>query len=124
MKVGYPSRLRVLLIALIFSTVMILGQTKRAEAFNHGLGEAGLVFLAVAAVATYVTVMGVACTPIATAKASDYPGGFSGAFGDCFTFELKSDQTVVLPGLEESLLPHEVPNDASDKPAEANEEDE
>ena len=112
MKVGHPPKLRVLLIALIFSAVMVLGQTKRADA-NYAGGEAGLVFLVVAALVTYATVMGVACTPIAAAKASDYPGGFSGAFGDCFTFKLKSDQTapaeenLVLPGLEESLLPYE-----------------
>ena len=48
----------------------------------------------VAVVATYATVTGVACTPIAAAKASDYPGGFSGAFGDCFSYDLKSDQTA------------------------------
>jgi len=42
----------------------------------------GLIFGMYFAMAA-VTV-GVACTPIAAAKASDHPGGFSGAFGDCF----------------------------------------
>ena len=87
MKVGRPSKLRVLVITLLFSSVMVLGQTKRADAAT----EDPLLFILLLA---YVTVMGVACTPIAAAKDSDYPGGFSGAFGDCFSFELKSDQTV------------------------------
>ncbi len=87
MIVSRPSKLRVLVIALIFSAVMVLGQTKRADA-NPGAGYAGLVLLVAAAVTTYATVMGVACTPVAAAKASDYPGGFSTAFKDCFTLEM------------------------------------
>ena len=97
MKVGRPSKLRVLVITLLFSSVMVLGQSKRADAYGGG-GEAIIILAAlgalVAALATIATVTGVACTPIAAAKASDYPGGFSGAFGDCFSFDLKSDQTA------------------------------
>ncbi len=70
-----------------------------------------MILLVAAAVTTYVTVIGVACTPIAAAKGSDYPGGFSGAFGDCFSFDLKSDQTA--PAGEK--------DDASDLLAEAEE---
>ncbi len=98
MKVGRPSKLRVLVITLLFSSVMVLGQTKRADASDARL--VGFLFVGaaiaalVAVAATIVTVKGVACTPIAAAKGSDYPGGFSGAFGDCFSFDLKSDQTA------------------------------
>ncbi len=112
MKVCHPSKLRVLLIALIFSVVMVLGQTKRADAYMPGVDAVVVVATVVAVVAAFALVIGVACTPIAVAKASDYPEGFSGAFGDCFNFELNSDQTA--PAGEN--------NDASDKPAE--EEDE
>ncbi len=87
MKVGHPSKLRVLVIALIFSAVIVLGQTKRADA-NPGAGYAGLVLLVAAAVTTYATVMGTVCTPVAAAKASDYPGGFSEAFKDCFSLDM------------------------------------
>ncbi len=96
MKVGRPSKLRVLVITLLFSSVMVLGQTKRADAYVDGGAFIMLAALGalVAALATIATVTGVACTPIAAAKASDYPGGFSGAFGDCFSYDLKSDQTA------------------------------
>ncbi len=82
-----PSRLRVLLVTLIVSAALVLVQARRADA-NPGYGAAGLVLLVAAAVTTYATVMGVACTPVAAAKASDYPGGFSTAFKDCFTLEM------------------------------------
>ncbi len=108
MKVGRPSKLRVLVITLLFSSVMVLGQTKRADANAE---DSFLVIPVLAGVITYVTVMGVACTPIAAAKGSDYPGGFSGAFGDCFTNSLKGDQTA----------PAGKKDDASDLHAEAEE---
>ncbi len=79
MKVGHPSKLRVLLITLIFGSVMLLAQAKRADAY------AGLGFL----LFTYFTVVGTVCTPVAAAKASDYPGGFSEAFKDCISLEMK-----------------------------------
>jgi len=82
-----PSRLRVLLVTLIVSAALVLVQARRADA-NPGYGAAGLVLLVAAAVTTYVTVMGSVCTPVAAAKASDYPGGFSTAFKDCFTLEM------------------------------------
>ncbi len=112
MKVGHPSRIRVLLVTLIVSTVMVLGQTKRADAYMPGLETVVVAYTVVAVVAAVALVIGVACTAIAVAKASEYPEGFSGAFRDCFNFELNSDQTA--PAGEN--------NDASDKPAE--EEDE
>ncbi len=82
MKVGHPSKLRVLLIALIFTAVMILGQTKRADAYNldlSGLDTVVIVATVVAAVAIVALVIGIAC---------------SGTFGDCFTFDLNSNQTA------------------------------
>ena len=102
-------KLRVFLVTLIVSAMLVLGQARRADA----QGEAAVVyvFLAATLAATYITVktvMGVVCTPIAAIMASDYPEGFSGAFGDCFAFELNSDQTA----------PTGENNDASDKPAE------
>ncbi len=82
MKVVHPSKFKVLVIALNFGSVMVLAQARQAYAYD--------VFLLAAALAvTYATVMGVACTPIAASKASDYPGGFSGAFGDCFWLEME-----------------------------------
>ncbi len=104
MKVGRPSKLRVLVITLLFSSVMVLGQTKRADAATE---DPLLVILLLA----YVTVMGVACTPIAAAKDSDYPGGFSGAFGDCFSLDRSMKQTA----------PVGENNDASDQVAEEEE---
>ena len=56
MKIGHPSKLRVLLVTLIVTTVLVLAQARRADAY--GEGYAAIVFLAVAAVTTYATVMG------------------------------------------------------------------
>ena len=95
MKVGHPSKLRVLLIALIFSAVMILGQTKRADA-TTGLDDVLVVytvFAVVAAVAIIAMAISVACKANAAAKPSNHPGGSSGIFGDCFTFDLSNQTT-------------------------------
>ena len=90
MKVGHPSKLRVLLIALIFSAVMVLGQTKRADAYMPGLETVVVAYTVVAVVAAVALVIGVACAAIAVAKPSNHPGGSSG----CFTFDLNSNQTA------------------------------
>jgi hypothetical protein len=105
MKFSYPSKLKVLVATLIFGSVMVFAQPKRADAVYDGRGW--LFALGVMAVATYATVMGVACVPIAAAKSENYPGGFSAARGDCFLLKMK--QTA----------PTEEGNDASDHPAEA-----
>ncbi len=110
MKIGHPSKLRVLVIALIFGSVMVLAQYKPAHAYSNA-GFGGIVLLAVAAVVTYATVKGVACTPIAAAKGDDYPGGFSAAFGDCFS-NVRSMKQTATAGEN---------NDASDKRTEAEE---
>ena len=86
------SKSKVLLIALAVSTALLMGTPRRANAYS---GEAGLAFLFVAAVATYATVMGTVCAPVAAAKSSDYEGGFSRAYKDCFNLELKSTEDKV-----------------------------
>jgi len=108
MKVVHPSKFKVVLITLILSAVLVFVQARQADAQAEVLIGGALAAL----VATYFTVMGVVCTPVAAVKASDYPGGFSTAFGDCFSLERSMEQTA----------PEGENNDASDKPAE--EEDE
>ena len=110
MKVVHHSKFKVVLITLILSAVLVFVQARQADA--QGQGEVALVIIVGGLVATYVTVMGVVCTPVAAVKASDYPGGFSAAFGDCFSLERSMEQTA----------PEGENNDASNKPAE--EEDE
>ena len=107
MKVVHPSKFKVVLITLILSTVLVFVQARQADA----QGEA-YIFIVGALVTTYVTVMGVVCTPVAAVKASDYPGGFSAEFGDCFFPERSMEQTA----------PKGENNDASDKPAEKEDE--
>ncbi len=107
MKVVHPSKFKVVLITLILSAVLVFVQARQADA----QGEA-YIFIVGALVATYVTVMGVVCTPVAAVKASDYPGGFSAAFGDCFSLERSMEQTA----------PEGENNDTSDKPAEKEDE--
>jgi hypothetical protein len=75
MKVGHPSKLRVLVIALIFGSVMVLGQTQRADAYNGG-GELGLVMLYVMFLSTASAV----CVPVAAASSKE----FGEAYGNCF----------------------------------------
>jgi len=106
MKVVHPSKFKVVLITLILSAVLVFVQARQADA------QAAEVFIVGALVATYVTVMGVVCTPVAAVKASDYPGGFSAAFGDCFSLERSMEQTA----------PEGENNDTSDKPAEKEDE--
>ena len=74
MKLCHPSKLRVLLIVLIFSAVMVLGQTKRADAIT-GLDDVLVVYTVVAVVAA-VTIIAMAISVAC-----------SGTFGDCFTFD-------------------------------------
>ncbi|MFQ6006489.1 MAG: hypothetical protein ACE5OQ_13415 [Woeseia sp.] len=102
-----PSRLRVLLVTLIVSAALVLAQARQANAS----GAAGVaLMIAFPLIVTYFTVVPIVCTPIAAVKASGYPGGFSGAFKDCFYFELKGQQ---LSSTE---------NNPSDKPTEAEKE--
>ena len=108
MKVVHPSKFKVVLITLILSAVLVFVQARQADA----QGEVALVIIVGGLVATYVTVMGAVCTPVAAVKASDYPGGFSAAFGDCFSLERSMEQTA----------PEGEHNDASDKPAEKEDE--
>ncbi len=75
MKIGHPSKLRVLVITLIFSAVMVLGQTKRADA-NPGAGYAGLVMLYL----MFLSTASVVCAPLAAASSKD----FGEAYGNCF----------------------------------------
>ena len=75
MKVGHPSKWRVLLIALIFSAVMVLGQTQRADAYAGG-GEAGLIMLYV----MFLSTASVVCAPLAAASSKE----FGEAYGNCF----------------------------------------
>lgn len=105
MKVNHGSRLRVLLVALVISTALILAPARQASA--DGLdGLVPVALIAVGLIITYATVMGIVCTPVAAVKASDYPEGFSGAFGDCFSLEMKE----TAPAAER--------DGTSDKPAE------
>ena len=102
---NHPSRMRVLLVTLIVSGVLVLAPISRVNADQDSPGsfaEAGkaLIGLPVAALvlATYfgaitlVTVMSIACTPIAAVTNSDHPEGFSGAFVDCFDFALPAGE--------------------------------
>ena len=113
----------VALITGIFSAALVLGQAKRAgsgqggydggpAAYQHGvfLPVGNMAILVVFLAATFASIMGVACTPIAAAKASQYPGGFSGASKDLFLLEMNQ------------ATPADEKDDASNKPTEEEEE--
>ena len=114
MILGQPSKFRIALITVIFSAALVLGQARRADAYASD-PLVLLVFLG----AIYASIMGVACTPIAAAKASHYPEGFSGAFKDCFWLE--DDEDEWLEDMEETA-PADEKDDASNKPTEEEEE--
>lgn len=81
MKTNRPSKLKVLLIALIFGATPVLTQARTAHAFCfEPYSCAAIIGLA----ATFVAVKAAVCTPVAAFKASDHQNGFTGAFGDCF----------------------------------------
>ena len=115
MKTGYPSKVKALLMVLIFSSVMVLGQAKRADADAGGGVALGAIAIFVTAVGTYATVMGVACTPIAAVKASDHPGGFSGAFGDCFGFGFNSETATAAANNDTPDTPDEEEDNGRDR---------
>jgi len=79
MKIGHPSKLRVLMIALIFVSVMVLGQTQRADAYA-GSGEAGLLMLYV----MFLSTAGVVCAPVAAVSSAASDKEFDEAYGNCF----------------------------------------
>ena len=93
MKTNRPSKLNVLVTALIFSGTLVLTEAKTAQAYGgNGTGEAAFVLLVVAAVATYATVVSTICTPVAAFKARDHAAGFGGAFKDCWYWHRPSEQ--------------------------------
>jgi hypothetical protein len=101
MRQSNRSRLPAVLITAIVSGMLVLGQPRQAYAYGEVL------LLMAPIIVTYLTVMPIVCTPVAAVKASDYPGGFSGAFKDCFALKLNDQQTS------------STVNNPADKPAEA-----
>ena len=79
MKIGHLSKLRVLMIALIFGSVMVLGQTQRADA-NLGEGVAGLLMLYV----LFLSTASVVCAPVAAVSSAASDKKFDEAYGNCF----------------------------------------
>ena len=86
MKIGHPSKLRVLVITLIFSAVMVMGQTRRADAYAGG-GEAGLIMLYV----MFLSTASVVCAPVAAASSKE----FGEAYGNCFLPLVGHDRDTV-----------------------------
>ena len=92
MRRTHRSQLRVVLVTAIVSGMLILAQPRQADAYLQVIP----VFLA------YFTVMAPVCTPVAAVKASDYPGGFSGAFKDCMSLNLKERHPLLTEGNQSS----------------------
>ena len=83
MKTNRPSKVKVVVIALLFAAALVLAQPRPAHACF--LDPFACLVVAVVAVAvTVVAVQAVICTPVAAFKAPDHTNGFTGAYGDCF----------------------------------------
>ena len=94
MKINRPSKSKALLIGLVFTGALVLGQAGKAHAFIDPF-SAGVVIAAatvVALAATYVAAKVTVCTPVAAVKASDHAAGFGGAFKDCWDWSPISKQ--------------------------------
>lgn len=99
MKTNRSTKLKALITALAFSGALVLAEAKSAYA-NPGAGEAGVVLLVVAAVATYATVVTTICTPVAAFKGRDHASGFGGAFKDCWYWYRSSEEAASAAGGE------------------------
>ncbi len=102
MKIGHPSKLRVLMIALIFGSVMVLGQTQRADAYAGG-GEAGLLMLYV----LFLSTASVVCAPVAAVSSAASDKEFDEAYGNCFLPVLWLGEPI--PAEDDEDLPEPTP---------------
>ena len=85
MKTNRPSKVKVVVIALLFAAALVLAQPRPAHACLDPFTLGACLVVAVVAVAvTVVAVQAVICTPVAAFKAPDHTNGFTGAYGDCF----------------------------------------
>ncbi|OGQ80785.1 MAG: hypothetical protein A3F90_12910 [Deltaproteobacteria bacterium RIFCSPLOWO2_12_FULL_60_19] len=93
MKTNRPSRLKVLLTAVVVSGALVFGGAGRAHAFVDPITIYAATMLGVIAIAgTYVAAKATVCTPVAAVKASDHAAGFGGAFKDCWDWSPISKQ--------------------------------
>ena len=113
MKVGRQSKLRVLVITLIFGLMMGLAQPRQADAY-YGGGEAGLVMLYV----MFLSTASVVCAPVAAVSSAASDKEFDEAYGNCFLPVLWLGEPP--PAEDEEVFPE--PTSTLDGPTE--EEDE
>lgn len=92
MKFSQP-KLRIVVIALIMSSMLVLLPARRAQAY-YGGGEAAIVAGIIAVWVTYVTAKGLVCTPVAAFNASKNQNGFVAAFKACWDWEPRSEDTA------------------------------
>ncbi len=88
MKTNRPSKWKVLLVAVVFSGTLVLGQARQADACFEPIT------CTVAIVWTYMAVTATVCTPVAAVKALNGPTSFSGAFKDCWYWLRPSQQAA------------------------------
>ena len=97
MKTNRPSRLKVLLTAVVVSGALVVGGARESSAFVDPItGAAAVVIVGVAAVVvvagTYVAAKATVCTPVAGIRAFDHAAGFGGAFKECWDWSPISNQ--------------------------------
>ena len=89
MKTNRPSRLKVLLTAVVVSGALVFGGARESYAFVDPItAYVAVVVIAAATVVVvagaYVAAKATVCTPVAAVKASDHAAGFGGAFKECW----------------------------------------
>jgi len=115
MKSNHHSKLKVVLIACVFSVTLVLAQAQKAHA-NPGLGYVGAGMIYITFLTTFLTGKAIVCTTVGAVKASAHTEGFGGAFGNCWNGTSTSQPTdpieqpadPVADGLTDSVEEDEV----------------